>query len=347
MKKIIGIFSLLIIIGILIFLGIKYYNTNNEDFLGYNITKVTETEEIKNNEGITLVNVKYSYPVIENKENSDFITNKNNEYKSYIETFLNEAEESKKDAQSLYEFQKDEFMPYTRELDYEVNMNKNGLLSITNNEYYYSGGAHGSYIMQSRTFDINAKRELTLDNVINNDVWNIKENIRKLFREKLQNDGLDLTEIWGEILEEELENINFYLKEGTLVLYFNAEQVAPYVLGAPTVEIPYDKNIFLVDISSDSIEDIDSLKIVTLSKSLTPTGFAGSSLNKIELYSNGDVYWVQYDGEGFSDENIVKNMLIATNATDIEMFEEEGINIIGNDVILLEELNLGWLNVNN
>jgi hypothetical protein len=129
MKKIIGIFSLLIIIGILIFLGIKYYNTNNEDFLGYNITKVTETKEIKNNEGITLVNVKYSYPVIENQAKSDFIANKNNEYKSYIETFLNEAEESKKDAQSLYEFQKDEFMPYTRELDYEVNMNKNGLLS--------------------------------------------------------------------------------------------------------------------------------------------------------------------------------------------------------------------------
>lgn len=85
----------------------------------------------------------------------------------------------------------------------------------------------------------------------------------------------------------------------------------------------------------------------TLIKSLTPTGFAGSSFNKIELYSNGDVYWIQYDGAGFEYENIVKNELIATNATDIEMFENEGINVIGNNVKSEEVLNLGWLKFNS
>lgn len=84
-----------------------------------------------------------------------------------------------------------------------------------------------------------------------------------------------------------------------------------------------------------------------LIKSLTPTGFAGSSFNKIDLYSNGDVYWIQYDGAGFDYENIVKNTLIATNATDIEMFEGEGINVIGNNVKSVEGLNLGWLMFNN
>ena len=85
----------------------------------------------------------------------------------------------------------------------------------------------------------------------------------------------------------------------------------------------------------------------SLTKSLTPTGFSGSSFNKIELYSNGDVYWIQYDGMGVADENIVKSVLVATNATDIEMFEDEGINIVGENVKKVEEQEIGWLIFNN
>lgn len=237
-------------IGIVVFFGTKFYNKSNDEILSYNITKVTETKEIKNDEGITLVNLKYSYPVIDNKNNKEFINNINNEYKYSSDMFVNEAYEIKEEAEYLYQERADGFTPYTRELDYDVTLNKNGLLSITNNKYYYNGGAHGTFLKQSRTFDLNNEKELALDNIINTNVWNIKENVYKLFEEKLMNDGLDLTEYWGEMLKDEIDNINFYLKDDALVLYFNAEQVAPYALGQPTVEISYDKKIFLVDISS-------------------------------------------------------------------------------------------------
>jgi len=39
--------------------------------------------------------------------------------------------------------------------------------------------------------------------------------------------------------------------------------------------------------------------------------------------------------------------LVATNAIDIEMFEDEGINVIGNNVKSVETLNLGWLKFNS
>ena len=194
--------------------------------------------------------------------------------------------------------------------------------------------------MQSRTFDFNNEIELTADKVINNDLWNIKENVHELFKQKLQKEGLELDEIWGDILKEEIDNVNFYLKENALVFYFNAEQVAPYALGVPTVEVPYDENIFLIDISSDKKES------AILAKSLTPTGFAGSSLNRIDLYSNGDVYWVQYDGEGLSDENIIKNDLIAIGAIDIQILDAEEINVIGEDVEIIGGINVGWLQFN-
>lgn len=338
MKKIISLCCILIVIGIIVFVGMNFYNRDNEEIISYNITKITDTKEIKNNDGMTLVNIKYSYPVIENKEESEFINDINNEYKVYSEKFINEAEEIKEEAQSLYEMFKEDFRPYTRELDFDININEGGLLSITDNTYYYSGGAHGAYIMNSRTFDLSKEKELKLEEIINNDSWNIKENTYKLFEEKLQNDGLDLTDVWGELLKEEIGDVNFYLKEGALVLYFNAEQVAPYALGAPTVEVPYAEDMFLVDIGS--VKN----KIV---KSLTPTGFAGSSLNRIELYQNGDVYWVQYDGEGIEEENIVNNVLIASNAHDIEMFEDEGINIVGENIEIKSEVNVGWVTFNN
>lgn len=92
---------------------------------------------------------------------------------------------------------------------------------------------------------------------------------------------------------------------------------------------------------------LSSTEEVTLTKSLTPTGFAGSSFNRIDLYSNGDVYYLQYDGAGFDDENVVKNVLVATNATDIEMFDDEGINVIGENINIIEGADIGWLRFNN
>ena len=248
MKKMIIIGIITLVIGTLVLSATKFYN---KETVSYDITSVTENQEIKSDDGTTLVNIKYSYPIIVSKRNSEFLSSINDEYKLNVEKFLNEAEESKEEAESLYEDIKEDFRPYTRELDFDINMNNKGLMSITTNNYYYNGGAHGSYVMQSRTFDFNNEIELTVEQVINNDEWNIKENVHELFKQKLQKEGLGLDEIWGDILKEEVDNVNFYLKENTLVFYFNAEQIAPYALGVQTVEVPYDDNIFLIDISSD------------------------------------------------------------------------------------------------
>ena len=47
------------------------------------------------------------------------------------------------------------------------------------------------------------------------------------------------------------------------------------------------------------------------------------------------------------DENVVKNVLIATDATNIEMFDDEGINVIGENVNIIEGVDIGWLRFNN
>ena len=59
-------------------------------------------------------------------------------------------------------------------------------------------------------------------------------------------------------------------------------------------------------------------KNIKLVKTASPSGFAGSSLHEVRLYSDGSVYLITYDGEGFNDSNIGSNELIATNAEDIQ-----------------------------
>ena len=141
MKKVIVIGIITIVIVTLAFFATKLYN---KEVTNYDITSVTESKGIKSEDGTTLVNIKYSYPIIESKRNSEFLISINAEYKLNAENFLKEAEESKEEAKSLYEDIKEVFRPYTRELDFDINMNNKGLMSITTNNYYYNGGAHGS-----------------------------------------------------------------------------------------------------------------------------------------------------------------------------------------------------------
>lgn len=101
----------------------------------------------------------------------------------------------------------------------------------------------------------------------------------------------------------------------------------------------------MLEAGSSINESLEGEKIehVELIKSLTPTGFAGSSLNRIDLYANGDIYWVQYDGNGFREENIVKNELIAKNAENIECINEETISIIGEKLEVVSDGLANWI----
>ena len=53
-------------------------------------------------------------------------------------------------------------------------------------------------------------------------------------------------------------------------------------------------------------------------KQLSPSGWAGSSMQEVRLYDNGDVYHVVYNGDGNTEENVISFKLIARNADTIE-----------------------------
>lgn len=88
--------------------------------------------------------------------------------------------------------------------------------------------------------------------------------------------------------------------------------------------------------SSNENNSVSNQKDATIIKQLSPSGFMGSSLYKVNLYSNGEVYVITYDGNGYEDTNIVSKDMIAKNANSIEKADEEnegGITVNGGEKI--------------
>lgn len=72
-----------------------------------------------------------------------------------------------------------------------------------------------------------------------------------------------------------------------------------------------------------------------------PSGFAGSSMNKVDLYSNGNVYVVVSDT---GEDTVPKNnrTLIAKNATKVEETEDGGVLVSGKNINIVDS-SFDWI----
>ena len=97
--------------------------------------------------------------------------------------------------------------------------------------------------------------------------------------------------------------------------------------------------------TSNSISSEDSQN--TIKEILSPNGFMGSSLLKVALYSNGEVYLINYDGEGYEENNISGKELLATNVSSIyskgKGEEFEAIVIKGSANLEIKNKNYSWI----
>lgn len=82
----------------------------------------------------------------------------------------------------------------------------------------------------------------------------------------------------------------------------------------------------------------------TIVNQVSPSGFMGSSLYRVALYSNGEVYLQIYDGNGYEEKNIVSNDLIAKNVVEIKEAKDDEhlgeISIKGGEAI---KKDIGWI----
>ena len=190
------------------------------------------------------LDVNIQYPQIfglGNVETMDIISD------TFREAALNAEREG---LQNAYEMQKYLEEGYTGSpngcetyFDYDIKYNENGILSIVFWDYQYSGGAHGSTVQSSYTFDLENGNILSLSDLFN--------------------EGVDYTAyidgiVWEEIDRRVSEGLlfefdfspfvtigsdpNFYIEDHKVVIYFQQYEYFPYAAGIQEFPIVFSQN---------------------------------------------------------------------------------------------------------
>ena len=124
----------------------------------------------------------------------------------------------------------------------EIVFNRNDLLSLAVYKEYFSGGAHGGHNYTNRVIELKTGRRILEDDIFIDD-----------YQDDLANIIVDAIALSHNVEIVELENIgffnvdeifpnnNFYADETGLTYTYNEYEIAAYVVGAVSVQIPYDK----------------------------------------------------------------------------------------------------------
>ncbi len=225
----------------------------------FNIKAQKLAETVKDDKGNVLIEAVAYYPVIENTYKIPFVDEVNEDYKWNAEQFIKSAKEKKDEAAYLRnEMGADKFTPFVFELTFEEKYNVFGILSVTCYKYMNVGGMHPTTEMESMSFNVGVEEELSVSAVIDEDALDesLGEYITNLFADKLKELEIqtDMDDM-NEFVYEHIGYIQFYLKPNSLVLYFNQGEVFPYALGVISVEVPYDSQLFLVDMCTTLLDE--------------------------------------------------------------------------------------------
>ena len=216
----------------------------------YSIYPKKLSQTITDDEGNVLIEAVAYYPFVENPDSIPCYDEINSDYSRDAKSFIEEAESKKEDAINLREEMGSSFVPFVYELTYEETYGIWGYLSFTNHKYVNIGGAHPSKIMDSRTYSVGSTIDMSVSEVLITEYLDtsLVKYVTNLFVDKLKETAPESSDIYTyDYVNYYLGYVQFYLTKNSLVLYFNQGELAPYALGVISVEIPYDPNLFYVD----------------------------------------------------------------------------------------------------
>lgn len=117
---------------------------------------------------------------------------------------------------------------------FEIKNNQRNILSLTIINYAYAAlHAHGLTLMKSLTFDTQTGKQYNLKDMFKKGI-NYTSHLDTLVEQQAKIRDIQLFDPKINIHE----NQDFYLADKTLVIYFQAYEIAAYVYGLPTFVLP-------------------------------------------------------------------------------------------------------------
>lgn len=174
--------------------------------------------------------IKVEYPQISGLKDKEAEKRMNALLQSRADTFVEKAIKEAKESQPS-----PNGSPYEYLGNYTVTFNRNGLLSILEQTYSYTGGAHGNSVREGLTFCLKNGKLLTLDEVLRENP-NYRNIVDPVIAAKLKQ-----TEGYFGGFETVGSNPNYYLKDDGVVIFFQLYDYLPYVYGFPEFYFPFSE----------------------------------------------------------------------------------------------------------
>lgn len=132
------------------------------------------------------------------------------------------------------------------------------------------------------------------------------------------------TEYW---IEAKTGLLNRKINRYKVTNYFPTTNIIKEIINKEDIDRYYYSfdTVTDLEVTPNNLDEYTKPKLV---KTLSPSGFAGSSLYRIDLYSNGDLNFVKLDGNG----NEISNGVFSKNVEDIQSDGEGGILVLGDNV---------------
>lgn len=200
-----------------------------------------------------VLNLSYAYPqfvgeegAFEYPEQAEVLNKLNQQFLDKANNFENGFEDDiLKFAYEDYEFRGNDgyFFPHEYSHYFEVTYDNIELISILEQTYCYTGGAHGSTIQNANIYNLNTGEILGLSDILKGEPSEITALLQKTVLDEINSKEDYYWEDIASILQNmSLENWNFYLTQEGLVLYFQQYEIAPYATGLPSFVLPFAGN---------------------------------------------------------------------------------------------------------
>lgn len=214
--------------------------------VNFNCINVKSLNEVSINDNINIktksmkesnmyLNVDINIPVIEGIANKDVEKQMNFNLENRAIEFLRDVKLLQKEYKQQSEKYGEVIHAFEAKSEFKICYNKNNILSIPIIYYQYTGGAHGICTQKTFNFDINIGKEIKIRDLFKKDF-----NYKKIINDKIA-EGINKDEnsFFKESFKGMDDNIDFYLTQNELVVYFQLYEIAPYAFGMPEFKIPY------------------------------------------------------------------------------------------------------------
>lgn len=127
-------------------------------------------------------------------------------------------------------------MFYELNLKPNITYNKNYIVSLYYDQYEFTGGAHGSTIRTSQTWDLRTGKQFELSYFFHNNQYyiiKILKNINSQIKDQISSGNGFYFDDYYQLILDTFRLENYYITENGIVVYFQQYDIAPYSSGIP------------------------------------------------------------------------------------------------------------------